>query len=193
MRGRRCPTRCFCALTLVVAALCASAAALGAGARPLTLGLGQGVAVSGTDIVCAFGGPANKVGLACLHSGPKAKAAYSFRIDEDELAAFRSASGRTTRVRGWKEPASRIPQPHSEAVSDFRVVAHVPVGARFRAAGTDLGCTIYAFKGRTVVACFKLDPGGLPLNHSYAAALDALGLQVSRFEGGHGTTVFVGS
>lgn len=192
MRGRRCPTRCFSALALVVAALCASAAALGAGAKPLTLGLGQGVAVSGTDIVCAFGGPANQVGLACLHTSPKGNAAYSFRIDEDELAAFRSASGRTTHVGGWKEPASRIPQPRSKAVSDFRLVAHVSVGARLRAAGTDLGCTVYAFKGRTVVACFKLDPGGLPLNGSYAAALDALGLQVSRFVGGHGTTVFVG-
>ena len=66
------------------------------------------------------------------------------------------------------------------------------MGARFLAAGTDLGCTVYAFNGRTDVACFKLAPGGLALNGSYAAALDARGLQVSRFEGGHGTTVFVG-
>ncbi len=176
----------------MAAELCASAAALGAGAKPLTLGLGQGVAVSGTDIVCAFGGPANQVGLACLHSSPKGKAAFSFRIDENEVAAFRSASGRTTRVGGWKEPVSRIPQPRSEAVSDFRLVGHVPVGAHFSAAGADLGCTVYAFKGRTEVACFKLDSGGLPQNGSYAAALDARGLQVSRFQDGHGRTVFVG-
>jgi len=192
MRGRRSSTRCFGALALVVAALCATAAALGAGAKPLTLGLGQGVAVSGTDIVCAFGGPANQVGLACLSAHPKANAAFSFRVDENELAAFRSTSGRTTRVGRWKEPASRISQPRSAAVSDFNLIAHVPVGARFRASGTDLGCTVYAFKGRTEVACFKLDSSGLPLNGSYAAALDARGLQVSRFDGGHGTTVFVG-
>ena len=192
MPSRRCPTRCFCALALVIASLCATAAALGAGAKPLTLGLGQGVAVSGTDIVCAFGGPANQVGLACLSAHATTNAAYSFRIDENELAAFRSSSGRTTRVARWKEPASHISQPRSAAVSDFKITAHVPVGAGFRAAGTDLACTVYAFKGRTNVACFKLDPSGAPLNGSYAAALDAHGLQVSRFEGGHGTTVFVG-
>jgi len=74
----------------VLTALCASAAALGAGAKPRTLGLGQGVAVSGTDIVCAFGGPANQVGLACLSAHPKANAAFSFRVDENELERWLS-------------------------------------------------------------------------------------------------------
>ena len=55
----------------------------------------------------------------------------------------------------------------------------------------DLGCNVYSFKGIINVACFKLDAKGV-LNGSYAVALGGTTTQVSRFQAGRGTTMFVG-
>jgi hypothetical protein len=178
-------------LMIVAVVLSAGVAQASVRSGPLALRHGEGVAVSGTDMVCAFGGPANKVGLACLHSGSNAKARYSFRIDEDELLAFRRAAGRTSRAGGWKEPRSRFSEPRSPAISSFKLVGRLGAGTHFNAAGTDLGCSIYSFSGTINVACFKRGRNVIQ-NGSYAVALGGLTLQVSRFEGGHGTTVFVG-
>lgn len=178
-------------LVMVAVVLSTGVAQASVRSGPLALRHGDGVAVSGTDMICAFGGPANKVGLACLHSGSNAKARYSFRIDEDELLAFRSATGRTSQVGGWKEPRSRFSEPQSPAVSSFKLVGRLGAGASFNAAGTDLSCSIYSFSGTLNVACFKRDRNMIQ-NGSYGVALGGLTLQVSRFEGGHGTTVFVG-
>jgi hypothetical protein len=171
--------------------VCWVGGAVAANGGPTTLTLGQGVSVSGTDMVCAFGGPANQTGLACLHTSPTAKSAYSFRIDETRLLVFRRAKGRTVQLRGWTEPASSIAQGHTAAVSNFTSVGQVSAGSQFNAAGTDLACSVYTFKSTLQVACFKRNAKGI-LNGSYAAALGGTTMQVSRFQALHGTTVFVG-
>jgi hypothetical protein len=179
-------------LAAAVAVVAAGAAHASVGAKTLALKPGDGIAVAGTDLVCAFGGPANHVGLACLHGNAKAKAPYSFRLDEAQLVAFRTTNGHARRVGLWREPAGRIAQPRSHAVSQFKLVAELGAGKRFAAAGTDLQCSVYAFHGAMNVACFKLDAKGIA-ERSYAAALSATALQVSRFHNGHGTTVLVGT
>jgi hypothetical protein len=179
-------------LLLLAVAASAGAGSVSATAQPLVLRPGQAVAVVGTDVVCAFGGPANQIGIACLHTSQKAQAAFSFRLSENELLAFRKNSGKTVRIGSWRQPTSSYPEPRSRAVSRFKLAGSLRVGGRFVAAQTDLACTIYAFHSMTEVACFKTDSRGVPLDNSYAIALDKLGIQVSRFKDGHGTTVFVG-
>jgi hypothetical protein len=174
-----------------VGALCWLGVAGAANGGPSTLTVGQGVGVAGTDMVCAFGGPANQIGLACLHTSSTAKAAYSFRIDETRLLVFRRAKGRTVQLRAWTEPASAITQGHSAAVSQFTSIGQVSAGSQFSAAGTDLACSVYTFKGALQVACFKRNSKGI-LDGSYAVALGGTTIQVSRFQALHGTTVFVG-
>lgn len=180
-------------LGFLVAATCCGAGIEQASAStaPLSLGVGQGVAVAGTNVVCAYGGPANQLGIACLHASQKAQSPYSFRVSENELLAFQTRSGKLVRLGDWKQPASSYREPRSAAVSDFKLAGTLPVGGHFVAARTDLGCSIYSFNGRTQVACFKLDSHGAVLNGSYAVAIDSRGIQVSKFQGGHGTTVFV--
>jgi hypothetical protein len=171
---------------------CAGSVGLGRRAGGATiLAVGQGVGVSGTDVVCAFGGPANQIGLACLHTSSTATSAYSFRIDETRLLVFRRAKGSTVQLGAWTEPASAIAQGHSAAVSNFTSVGQVSAGSQIDAKGTDLGCSVYTFKGTLQVACFKRNAKGI-LNGSYAVALGGATVQVSRFQNGHGTTVFVG-
>jgi hypothetical protein len=176
---------------LAVGAVCWVGGAGATNRGAATLALGQGVGVSGTDMVCAFGGPANQAGLACLHTSSTAKSAYSFRIDETRLLVFRRAKGRTVRLHAWTEPASAIAQGHSAAVSNFTSVGQVSAGSQFNARGTDLACSVYTFKGTLQVACFKQNAKGI-LNGSYAVALGGRTVQISRFQASHGTTVFVG-
>jgi hypothetical protein len=155
------------------------------------LKVGQAVSISGTDVVCAFGGPTNQIGLACLHTRSKSGYVYSFRIDEEALRVFRATTSGAVQVGVWKEPAAGIQQPHSSAVSKFNSIGRVSSGSYLDAAGTDIRCKIYFFKGAIQVACFKVDTKGI-MDGSYAVALGGLTVQVSRFQAGRGTTVFVG-
>jgi len=107
------------------------------------------------------------------------------------LLVFRRGKGSAVKLGTWKEPASAIAQGHSAAVSSFTTIGQVSAGSRFDAAGTDLGCSVYTFKGTVQVACFKQNAAGI-LNGSYAVALGGATVQVSRFRAGQGTTVFVG-
>lgn len=179
-------------LVTVVALLGVGAAAARTGAKPVLLGRGQGVIVAGTDMTCGFAGPPNHIGVSCQHTSAKARMPFSFRIEENELLAFRIAQGRTKQVKAWKQPPGRIKEPRSAAISRVRLIARVAPGGRFDAVGTDLGCSVYTFKAKTNVACFKLNAKGI-VDGSYAAALGDSALQVSRFQNGHGTTVFIGS
>jgi hypothetical protein len=188
---RSCSWRFGGCVLAAVGALCWVGVAGAATRGPTTLAVGQAVGVSGTDMVCAFGGPANQIGLACLHTSSTAKSAYSFRIDETRLVVFRRAKGRTVQLRAWTEPSSAIAQAHSAAVANFTSVGEVSAGSQFDAAGTDLACSVYTFKGTVQVACFKRNAKGI-LNGSYAVALGGTTMQVSRFQALHGTTVFVG-
>lgn len=104
---------------------------------------------------------------------------------------FRRVKGSTIQLGAWTEPASAIAQGRSGAVSNFTSVGRVSAGSQFDAAGTDLGCSVYTFKGTVEVACFKQNAKGA-LNGSYAVALGGTTVQVSRFQAGQGTTVFVG-
>jgi hypothetical protein len=169
----------------------ATAAASAAAAKPVTLGPGQAAAIGGTDLVCAFGGPVNAIGIACLHTKT---GTLSFRMNENELIAYQQRSGKLSQAGRWKEPRT-VSEPKSPAVSKFKLVATLPIGGRILAAGLDLGCLVYSHSGRPNVACFKLGPGkGYPAVGSYAAAIDAKGLQVSQFDAAHkGTTVYVGT
>jgi hypothetical protein len=175
---------------LLVASLPLVGPARAANGGPTVLVPGQGIGVSGTDMVCAFGGPANQIGLACLHTSATAKSAYSFRLEETRLLVFRRTAGKTVQLGAWKEPTA-IAEPRSAAISSFKSVGTVSAGGHFSAAKSDLGCNVYSFKGVVNVACFKLDAGGV-LNGSYAVALGGTTTQVSRFHAGHGTTVFAG-
>jgi hypothetical protein len=83
-------------------------------------------------------------------------------------------------------------QRRSAAVSRFRLIGQVAAGTRFVAAGTGLGCSVYGAARTVNVACFKLGTKSI-LNRSYAVALGVAGVQVSRFEDGKATTVFVGT
>jgi hypothetical protein len=170
--------------------LVAGAGARRSAAKPITLGPGQAVLIAGTDIVCAFGGPANQIGMACLHT--KA-GTYSFRIDEQLVRGFRRRAGRLTQVGGWQQPKT-LAQPKSPAVSGFKVVATLPVGGRVLAAGSDLACIVTTDGGRPDVACFKIGPGkGYPVVGSYAALLSATTFEVDRYDAAHnGKPVFVG-
>jgi hypothetical protein len=147
--------------------------------------------VSGTDVVCAFGGPANQIGLACLHTRSKPGPVYSFRINETTLRVFRAATGGAVQLGVWKEPATGIAQPRAAAVSNFKSVGRVSAGNYVDAAGTDLRCKAYSFNGVVRIACFKVNAKGV-VDGSYAVALGDSTVQVSRFQGGQGTTVFVG-
>src|SRR3954447_1948645 len=174
----------------VVAVVAVAAGSARAATAPVTLQLGQGVAIRGTDLVCAYGGPANATGLACLHTKG---GTFSFRLDENELLAFQTRGSGPHRVGRWQETKTTA-QAKTPAVSDFKLAGTVAIGGRFLAAGTDLGCLVYNHANRPNVACFKLGPGkGYAAVGSYAIAIDAAGIQVSRFDASHqGTTVYVG-
>ena len=170
--------------------LAAGAANAGSRASPITLGPAQAVLIAKTDIVCAFGGPANEIGIGCLH---EKTGTYSFRIDENLVRGFRKQSGKLTQVGSWKEPRT-VKQSSSPAVSSVKVVATLPVGGRFLAAGTDIGCLVIGSAATALVACFKLGAGkGYPVTGSYAATLGTTGLEVDRYDAAHsGKTVFIG-
>ena len=186
------PARRWWSVTLaVVAALCLGGAAGARNERTTVLAPGQGVTVSGTDMVCAFGGPADQIGLACLHTSSAAKSAYSFRVQETTLRVFRRTGATTAQLRAWKEPAAGMKQRRSATIAHFKSVGAVSIGSRFTAARSDLSCSVYSFKGTINVACFKLSAKGT-MDGSYAVALGGATVQVSRFQGGHGTTVFIG-
>ena len=133
----------------------------------------------------------NQIGLACLHTRSKSGYVYSFRIDEEALRVFRATTNGTVQVGVWKEPASGIQQPHSGAVSKFNSTGRISSGSYLDVAGTDIRCKIYSFRGVSQVACFKVDTKGT-VDGSYAVALGGSTVQVSRFQTGRGTTVFVG-
>jgi hypothetical protein len=175
---------CLLAVGVLVAGAGAQAAA-----KPITLGPGQAVLIAGTDIVCVFGGPANQIGMACLHT--KA-GTYSFRIDEQQARGFRKRSGRLTQVGAWKQPKT-LAQPKSPAVSGFKVVATLPVGGRVLAGGSDLACIVTTDNGGPEIACFKIGPGkGYPVVGSYAALLSPTTFEVDRYDAAHnGKPVFV--
>ena len=175
---------------LLVACAVAAGATARAIAKPVTLGPGQSVLIAGTDIVCAFGGPANQIGMACLHTKT---GTYSFRIDELQVRGFRRQSRRLTQVGSWKQPKT-LSQPKSPAVSSFKVVATLPVGGRMLAGGSDLACLVTTDSGRPAVACFKIGPGkGYPVVGSYAASLGPVSFEVDRYDAAHnGKPVFVG-
>ena len=193
--ARRCSARILVVLVLTLCSLVAvsSATAARAASRGTTvLTVGEALGISGTDMVCAFGGPVNQIGLACLHTGSNAASVYSFRIDETNLQVFKATSSSgVIRLGVWKEPAAGIAEGRSAAVSKFKSVGQVPVGGHFEAAGSDLSCEVYSFTGVVQVACFKVNARGA-LNGSYGVGLGGSTVQVSRFEGGRGTTAFVG-
>jgi hypothetical protein len=175
---------------LIGCLLTAAAANAGARANPVTLGPAQAVVIAKTDIVCVFGGPANEIGIGCLH---EKTGTYSFRIDENVLRGFRTQSGKLSQVGSWKEPRT-VKQSSSPAVSSFKVTATLPVGGRFLAAGTDIGCIVVGSSGAPLVGCFKLGAGkGYPVVGSYAATLGTTGFEVDRYDAAHhGKSVFVG-
>ena len=178
------------AATVVVGLLAVSGANANDTASPVTLGPAQAVVIANTDIVCSFGGPANQIGIACLHTHG---GIYSFRIDENELRGYRTHAGKLSQVGNWKQPAT-IKQSKSPAVSKFKVVATLPVHGRVLAAGTDLGCLVIGSSSKPLVACFKLGAGkGYPVAGSYSAALGMAGLEVDLYDSAHkGRSVFIG-
>jgi hypothetical protein len=175
---------------LTACLLTAAAANAARRAKPITLGPAQAVVIAKTDIVCVFGGPANEIGVGCLH---EKTGTYSFRIDENFVRSLRTQSGKLSQVGSWKEPHT-LKQASSPAVSSFKVVATLPVGGRFIGAGTDIGCLVIGGAGAPLVACFKLGAGkGYPVAGSFSATLGTGGLEVDRYDSAHhGKSVFSG-
>jgi hypothetical protein len=172
-----------------------SPAGLGAAERKsaaITLGPGQAVLIDKTDLICVFGGPANEIGMACLHTKTSAKTTYTFRLDENDVKIYRRLAGKTSVIRTWREPVTRK-QPRSPAVSTFNPVGSLTVGGRVRPAGMDIGCAVYAFTGHPIVECAKLGRDGHPLARSYAASAGPGGIEVARYDAAHHpTSLFVG-
>ena len=171
--------------------LCWSGVAIGATA-PKTLVPGQSVSVAGTSIVCAYVGPAGKTAIDCFSTKSGAPG-YGFRLNENELVAYKSAAGAEHDVKRWREPAS-LKQPSFAAAQQAQLVASLPVGGRVLIAKTDIGCLVYSNSNVPVVACFKLaGTQGYPLTNSLAGSISSGAMQVSRFDASHkGVTVFVG-
>ena len=171
--------------------LCWSAVA-NAAAAPNTLEPGQSVSVAGTSIVCAYVGPAGKTAIDCF-STKAGSPGYGFRLNENELVAYRTATGAEHDVKRWPEPAS-LKQPSFAAAQRAQLVASLPVGGRVLIAKTDIGCLVYSNSNATVVACFKLAGKlGYPMTNSLAGSISSTAVQVSRFDAAHnGVTVFVG-
>ena len=178
------------AASLIGCLLAAAAAEARRTASPVTLGPAQAVLIAKTDIVCAFGGPANEIGIGCLHAKT---GTYSFRLDENLLGGFRTQSRKLSQVGSWKEPRT-IEQAGSPAVSSVKVVATLPLGGRLLAAGTDLACIVVGSAAAPQVACLKFGAGkGYPVTGSYAAILGTTGLEVDRYDAAHnGKPVFIG-
>jgi hypothetical protein len=176
---------------VAVSLLVLPAAAHAAGAPELDPG--QAFSVAGTDIVCSFGGPANQWGIACGHSKAKA-ATYGFRLSEAKLVVERRVSDRTRSVRSYREALqSGFPQPHSPALSKFKVARTLRIGQRVLLAGSDIACNVSAIAGKPVVACARFSTqNGSYLAGSYGAAMSATLLQVAHYDNaGSATSVFV--
>ena len=161
-------------------------------ATPITLGPGQAVLVAKTDIICVFGGPANEIGMACLHTKTSSKPTYTFRLDENDVKIYRRSAGKTIVVHTWRQPVT-LKQPRSPAVASFKSVGSLALGGQFKPAGMDIGCAVYAVAGHPVVECAKLGSDTHPLAGGYVASLSSVSLQVARFDAAHrSTTVFTG-
>ncbi len=161
-------------LTCGIALLLAAPAA----AAPTPLTPGQAMAVSGTDIVCLFGGLAHHQGLGCALNGKLTT--WVFRLEENMLVATRVVNGsaQPALARVFHEPYTRAAVGSSDVTSGT-VAGTADVGQHFTARGTDLVCTVSRIGGSPAVTCAKTR-GGRAIAGSYAGVLTPKTMRIER-------------
>lgn len=171
--------RCFLTLTVVVGVQLPGLAFAGSSRAPLWLAAGDAVVINGTDLACAFGGPANHNGLECVHdSKAGARSSWTFRLEEDQLSAFHIIGGVQRSGRSWHE-VHTFSEPQSPAVGDAsNLIGHVSVGQSFTARATDLGCVVSRSRGVITVTCAKRGGNGTPVRGSYDVVTTQTALRV---------------
>lgn len=149
-----------------------------AGAAPQALTPGQAMAVSGTDMVCLFGGLAHHQGFGCALNS-KANT-WVFRLEETMLVATRVVNGaaQPAQARVFHEPHTRAGVGSSDVTSGT-VAGAADVGQRFTAQGTDLVCSVSRAGGSRAVICVK-ERGGHAIVGSYAGVLTPKSMRVER-------------
>jgi hypothetical protein len=159
-----------CGLALLVAAPAAAA--------PKPLRPGQAMAVSGTDIVCIFGGLAHHQGFGCALNSKATT--WVFRLEEDMLVATRvlNGSAQPALARVFHEPHTRAGVGASDVTSGT-VEGAANVGQRFTARGTDLVCSVSRVGSSPAVTCAK-ERGDHAIAGSYAGLLTPTAMRIER-------------
>ena len=149
---------------------------LSASSATRSLTAGQAVQIRGSDIVCAYAGLAHHYGIACALNS--VSTAWTFRLEENVLAAIHVVSGSPKPARPFAEPRT-LSEPSGPDVASASIVGQVKVGQTFAAHGTDLVCKASRIGGGPGVTCAK-ERGGRPIVGSYAGVLTARTMRIER-------------
>ena len=162
-------------------ALIALLAAPAAAASTFTLKPGQGIYVSGTPIVCTYGGRAGSTGgLGCRvqsSSGPIVHS-YGFGFGPTSLSVYQFTAPTKTKSVLTKEQTG-APAPKSFAQDFFSIVmvGRLNAGDAVVLAGTAVVCRISrgaAFPGILGISC------GLTSHGTYTVAIDSSGASLRK-------------
>lgn len=177
----------------LLAMLAAGTTAAESWAAPtLSLNPGQVVRIRGTDVACAYGGPANHNGIECVHDSPAgARNSWTFRLEEDFLYVFHVVGGAQRASHSWRLAHTRD-EPQSPAVNDATdLVGSLSVGRRFGAAETDLVCVVSRVGKVAGVTCAKRTSSGAVVPGSYEVVVTKALLRVQQLRTSGLATVFV--
>src|ERR1051326_4197109 len=161
---------------LAVLALATLIGASSAAAATRSLTPGQAVELSGSDIVCAYAGLAHHYGIACALNS--VSTAWTFRLEENVLAAIHVVGGSPRPARPFAEPRTR-PEPGPSDVTGASIIAQVKVGQRFSARGSDLVCKASRIGGSAAVTCAK-ERAGRAIAGSYAGVVTKRTMRIER-------------
>lgn len=171
-------------LALVVAAATATASA--AAAKTLTLQPGQGFYVTGTNLVCTYGGKAGTSGgLGCRtqsSSGPIVNS-YSFGFGPASMSVSRfTAPTKASPIFTKSQPGAPSAKLFGQDYFSIRMKGSLRAGDKIALAGTAVLCGIArnaAFPGILGIRC-ALVKGGAVLKGTYEAGIDQSGVVVFR-------------
>lgn len=136
------------------------------------------MAISGTNVVCLFGGLTHHNGFGCALNDKAT--AWVFRLEENMLVATHVLNGspQPTTARVYAEPHTR-PGAGSSDVTSGLVVGAAAAGQQFTARGTDLVCSVSRLGGSSAVTCGK-DRGGRPVVGSYVGVMTQKTMRIER-------------
>jgi hypothetical protein len=155
-------------------------------ARTLSLQPGQGFTVTGTKLVCTYGGKAGTPGgLGCRtqsSSGPILNS-YSFGFGPQALSVNRfTAPTKATAIFTKTQPGTPKAKVFGEDYFSIRMVAALRQGDKILLPGTLVQCGVArgaAFPGILGIRC-ALVRGPSVLAHTYEAGIDSTGVVVFR-------------